>query len=109
MLFGISSTKDRSKVRMHGTIIEFLLLLIAHSAAGIYSSTLKYSKRIAYIIWGTWVVIQTGLLLLTEYVLTNWAFQFLSGFLLPLVAQYAIFIITTKGKLTQRIFTILTY
>ena len=109
MLFGISSTKDRSKVRMHGTIIEFLLLLIAHSAAGIYSSTIKYSKRITYIIWGTWVVIQTGLLLLTEYVLTNWTFQFLFGFLLPLVGQYAIFIITTKGKLTQRIFTILTY
>ena len=109
MLFGISSTKDRSKVRMHGTIIEFLLLLIAHSAAGIYSSTLKYSKRITYIIWGTWVVIQAGILLLTEYVLTNWTFQFLFGFLFPLVGQYAIFIITTKGKLTQRIFTILTY
>ena len=94
---------------MHGTIIEFLLLLIAHSAAGIYSSTLKYSKRITYIIWGTWVVIQAGILLLTEYVLTNWTFQFLFGFLFPLVGQYAIFIITTKGKLTQRIFTILTY
>ena len=61
---------------MTGTIVEFILLLIAHAAAGIYSSTLKYRKKITYIVWGTWVVLQTGLLFLTEFVLTNWALQF---------------------------------
>ena len=94
---------------MTGTIVEFVLLLIAHAAAGIYSSTLKYSKKITYIVWGTWVVLQTGLLFFTEFVLTNWALQFFVGFVLSLVGQYVIFFVTTKGRLAQRIFTMLTY
>ena len=94
---------------MTGTIVEFILLLIAHAAAGIYSSTLKYSKKITYMVWGTWVVLQTGLLFFTEYVLTNWALQFFVGFVLSLVGQYVIFFVTTKGKLAQRIFTMMTY
>ena len=94
---------------MHGTIIQFILLLIAHAAAGIYSYTLKYSKKITYIIWGTWVVLQTGLLFYTEFVLTNWALQFFAGFVLSLMGQYVIFFLTTKGRLAQRIFTMLTY
>ena len=94
---------------MIGTIVEFILLLIAHAAAGIYSSTLKFSKKITYIIWGTWIAIQTGLLFFTEFVLTNWALQFFVGFVLSLVGQYAIFFATTKGRLAQRIFTMLTY
>ena len=94
---------------MTGTIIQFILLLIAHAAAGIYSSTLKYSKKTTYIIWGTWVVFQTALLFYTEFVLTNWALQFFVGFVLSLVGQYVIFFVTTKGKLAQRVFTMLTY
>ena len=94
---------------MTGTIIQFILLLIAHAAAGIYSSNLKYSKKTTYIIWGTWVVLQTALLFYTEFVLTNWALQFFAGFVLSLVGQYVIFFVTTKGKLAQRVFTMLTY
>ena len=94
---------------MTGTIIQFILLLIAHAAAGIYSSTLKYSKKTTYIIWGSWVVLQTALLFYTEFLLTNWALQFFVGFVLSLVGQYVIFFATTKGKLAQRIFTMLTY
>ena len=94
---------------MTGMIIEFILLLVAHAAAGIFSSTLKYSKKTTYIIWGTWVVLQTALLFYTEFVLTNWALQFFVGFVLSLVGQYVIFFVTTKGKLAQRIFTMLTY
>lgn len=94
---------------MAGSIIQFVLLLIAHAAAGIYSSTLKYSKKTTYIIWGSWVVVQTGILFYTEFVLTNWALQFLVGFGLSLVGQYVIFFATTKGRLAQRIFTMLTY
>ena len=94
---------------MTETIIQFVLLLITHAAAGIYSSTLKYSKKTTYIIWGTWIVLQTGLLFYTEFVLTNWALQFLAGFVLSLVGQYVIFFATTKGKLAQRLFTMLTY
>ena len=55
------------------------------------------------------MAIQSALLFYTEFVLTNWALQFLVGFVLSLIGQYAIFFITTKGKLAKRIFTILTY
>ena len=94
---------------MIGTTIQFILLLIAHAAAGIYSSTLKYSKRTTYIIWGSWTLLQAGLLFYTEFVLTNEALQFFVGFILALVGQYVIFFVTTKGKLAKRIFTIMTY
>ena len=94
---------------MTQTIIQFVLLLITHAVAGIYSSTLKYSKKTTYIIWGTWIVLQTGLLFYTEFVLTNWNLQFFVGFVLSLVGQYVIFFATTKGKLAQRLFTMLTY
>ena len=91
------------------TIIEFIFLLLSHAAAGIYSSDLKYSKRTIYIIWNTWIALQIGLLFYTEYVLTNWTAQFVTGFVPALVGQYVIFFVTTKGKLAQRMFTILTY
>ena len=94
---------------MTGTIIESILLLIAHAAAGIYSSTLKYSKKITYTVWGVWLALQTSLLFYSEFVLTNWTIQFFLGFILPLAGQYVIFFVTTKGKLAQRIFTMLTY
>ena len=94
---------------MTGTFIELILILVAHAAAGIYSSTLKYSKKTTYIIWGTWLALQTAFLLYSELVLTNWTLQFFFGFILALVGQYVIFFVTTKGKLTQRIFTMLTY
>ena len=94
---------------MTGTIVEFILLLVAHAAAGIYSSTLKYGKKVTYAIWGTWVVLQTALLFYTEFALTNWVLKFFIGFILSLIGQYVIFFVTTKGRLTQRIFTMMTY
>ena len=94
---------------MIGTIIELIFILVAHAAAGIYSSTLKYSKKTTYIIWGTWIVLQTALLFYTETSLANWLLQFFFGFIFPLVGQYVLFFVTTKGKLMQRIFTMLTY
>ena len=94
---------------MYVTIIQFIFLLIAHAVAGIFSSTLKYGKKTTYIIWGIWVAVQTSLLFYTEFVLTNQALKFLVGFVLSLVGQYVIFFVTTRGKITQRIFTMLTY
>ena len=94
---------------MIGTIIELIFILVAHAAAGIYSSTLKYSKKTTYIIWGTWIVLQTALLFYTETSLANLPLQFFFGFIFPLVGQYVLFFVTTKGKLMQRIFTMLTY
>ena len=90
-------------------IIQFIFLLIAHAAVGIYSSAIKYSKKLTYIIWCVWIALQTALLFYTEFVLTNTVLKFFVGFVLSLIGQYAIFFITTKGKLAQRIFTILTY
>ncbi|MBE6566696.1 MAG: GHKL domain-containing protein [Ruminococcaceae bacterium] len=94
---------------MTGTMIEFILLLVAHAIAGIYSSPLKYSKRTTYVIWSIWVLFQSMLLLYTEFMLTNWVLQFFVGFVLSLVGQYIIFFATTKGRLSQRVFIIMTY
>ena len=91
------------------SIIEFILLLLSHAAAGIYSSTVKYKKKTVYLIWGIWALFQTGMLFYTEYVLTSWSLQFITGFVLSLIGQYVIFFATTKGALAQRVFTILTY
>ncbi len=94
---------------MIGTAIRFIFLLITHAAAGIYSAPLKYSQRTTYIIWGSWVILQTSLLFYTEFVLTSWALQFFVGFILSILGQYVIFFATTKGKLAKRIFTMMTY
>lgn len=94
---------------MTETIVEFILLLLAHSAAGIYSSTLKYSKKVTYTVWGIWVAAETVLLFFAEFVLSDHTLQFLIGFVLSLVGQYVIFFATTKGRLAQRIFTMMTY
>ena len=83
---------------MTETIVEFIILLIAHAAAGIFSFTLKYSKKITFLIWGCWILLQTGLMLCAEFVLNNWVLQFLVGFVLSLAGQYVIFFATTKGK-----------
>ena len=91
------------------TIIEFIILLLSHAAAGIFSSDLRYEKRTVFIIWGIWAAMQIGLLLYTEYVLTNLMLQFFTGFVLALIGQYVIFFLTTRGRLLQRVFTILTY
>ena len=91
------------------TIIEFIILLLSHAAAGIYSSNLKYKKVTVYMIWGIWVALQIGLLFYTEYVLTDWNLQFFTGFVLAFIGQYVIFFVTTRGKLAQRMFSILTY
>ena len=55
------------------------------------------------------MTIQTALLIFTEVVLTDTVSQFFVGFVLSLIGQYVIFFVTTKGRITQRIFTILTY
>jgi hypothetical protein len=91
------------------TIIGFIFLLITHAAAGIYSSTLKYSKKTTYLIWGIWVVLQSGLLFCAEFLMTDIPLQFFVGFILSLVGQYVIFFLTTTDGFSQRIFTMLTY
>ena len=94
---------------MIAIIFELILVLIAHALVGIYSSTLRYSKKHTYIIWGIWLVFQIGLLYYSEFMLTNKALKFFLGFGLAFVGQYAIYFLTTKGRIAQRIFTMLTY
>ena len=94
---------------MTGIIVEFLLLLVAHAAVGIYSSPLRFSKKITYIIWGAWILLQCALLFVSEFVVTDLAFQFFVGFAMSLLGQYLLFFATTRGSLLQRIFTMLTY
>lgn len=91
------------------TLIEFLIILFAHAAAGMFSTRLKYSSKVTYAIWGTWIVAQGTILYITEFVLNDIALQFLMGFLAALIGQYVLFFLTTKGRLAQRVFILLTY
>ena len=60
------------------TIIEFLITLMAHSAFGIYSSTLKYNKRLTHLIWGIWILLQGSLFFYSEFILKSTTTQFLT-------------------------------
>ena len=93
---------------MTENIFGFIFLLIAHAAVGIYSSTLKYSKRTTFTNWGIWELIQSALLVVAE-LLTDTVLQFVIGFVLSLAGQYAIFFLTTKGRILHRFFIMLTY
>ena len=66
---------------MSGTIIELILIYVAHAVAGIYSSTLKYTKKTTCIIWGAWIALQTALLVFVENFLNAWTPQFFFGFI----------------------------
>ena len=79
------------------SIIEYLFLLIAHAVAGIYFSALKFSKKITWSIWGVWIGVQFGLLIYAEHGLSDHGLRFFSGFILPLLGQYVIFFVTTRG------------
>ena len=90
-------------------LIELFVILIAHAISGIYSSNLKYSKKTTFIIWGIWLSLQGCLWCFGEFVINDTGMKFLSVFVSAFVFQYIIFFATTKGKLSQRLFTILTY
>ena len=90
-------------------LIELFVILIAHAVSGIYSSNLKYSKKTTFVIWGVWLVLQGCLWCFGEFVINDTGMNFLSVFVSAFVFQYIIFFATTKGKLSQRLFTILTY
>ena len=94
---------------MVATIFEIVFLLVAHSVAGIYSSTLKYSRAVTYAIWGIWIVAQGSLFVVSEFLLNDTLFKFLVSFIAPLVGQYVIFFLTTKGRPAERVFIISTY
>ena len=94
---------------MLGTTIELILICLAHAVVGIYSTTLKNSKKLTCIIWGAWIALQSALFFYVEVALINSPLMFFFGFIFPLVGQYVLFFVTTKGKFTKRIFIISTY
>ena len=94
---------------MTSTIVEIVFLLVAHSVAGIYSSALKYSKTVTYAVWGSWIAVQGALFIISELTFTDAPLQFLVGFVSPLLSQYVIFFLTTKGRFAERLFIMSTY
>ena len=89
--------------------IELLLILIVHAISGIYSTTLKYSKKTTFIIWGIWFALQGSVWCFGEFVIDDMALKFLLVFVSAFVFQYVVFFVTTKGNFAQRLFIILTY
>ena len=94
---------------MVATISEIIFLLVAHSVAGACSSTHRYKKSVTYAIWGIWIVVQGTLFVVSDLVLDAAPLQFLVSFVLPLVSQYVIFFLTTKGRFAERFFIISAY
>ena len=89
--------------------IELFIILIAHAVSGIYSSKLKYTKKTTTAIWGIWLILQGILWCFGEFVIKDIGLKFLTVFVSAFVLQYVFFFATTKGRLSQRLFTILTY
>ena len=89
--------------------IEQIIVLIAHAVSGIYSSDLKYNKKITWCIWGVWIVLQESLWCFGEFLVDNIDLKFFLIFVSAFVFQYIIYFATTKGRFSQRLFTILTY
>ena len=90
-------------------LIELLAVLIAHAVSGIYSSDLKYGKKATIAIWSIWLALQGSIWCFGEFVIKDIGLKFLLIFVSAFVLQYVVFFTTTKGKLSQRLFTILTY
>jgi len=90
-------------------LIEQLVVLVAHAISGIYSTNLKYSKKTTFAIWGIWLVLQEALWCFGEFVATDIGIKFFSVFVSAFIFQYIVFFATTKGRFSQRLFTILTY
>ena len=91
------------------TLFEQLIVLLAHAISGIYSSELKYSKKTTFLIWGIWVFVQSAVWYFGEFVLKDFGMKFFVIFVSAFFFQYVVFFVTTKGKFSQRVFTILTY
>ena len=90
-------------------LIEQLFILVAHAISGIYSSNLKYSKKTTFVIWSIWLVLQGCLWCFGEFVINDIGMKFFSIFISAFILQYIVFFATTKGRFSQRLFTILTY
>ena len=90
-------------------LIEQLFVLVAHAISGIYSSNLKYSKKTTFVIWSIWLVLQGCLWCFGEFVINDIGMKFFSIFISAFILQYIIFFATTKGRFSQRLFTILSY
>ncbi len=94
---------------MISLMFEQLVVLVAHAISGIYSSDLKYSKKTTFSVWGIWVVFQGIIWYFSEFMIKDIGMKFFLGFVTAYVFQYIIFFATTKGRFSQRLFTILTY
>ena len=90
------------------SLVEFLIILISHSICGIYSSTLKYSKKISYFVWAMWMFFQGTVFFIAEFIIKAEIIKFFMAFVFSLAGQYVIFFLTTKGRRAQRVFTMLT-
>ena len=91
------------------SILEIIIFLVSHAVVGLYSSTLKFSKRSTKFVWVGWIFIQTTLMCCSEFLIKDLTVKFILGFFLPFLGQYIVFFLTTKGRVTHRLFVISTY
>ena len=63
------------------SLVEFLIILISHSICGIYSSTLKYSKKISYFVWAMWMFFQGTVFFIAEFIIKRKFYFFFKDFM----------------------------
>ena len=88
---------------------EFLTVLFAHIAVGIFAMPLKYSKRVSVLVWGCWGLVQFVLLSVTSRVTLPWGLTFLISFFSTYIGQYLLFFILSEGRVIEKLFIMLTY
>ena len=90
-------------------ILDAVVIVAAHTTAGLFAAPLKYKKWVSVPIWCVWGTLQTLLLVYILFADATIELNFIIGFVSPYVGQYVLFFILTKGKFAKRLFTILTY
>ena len=53
------------------SILEIIIFLVSHAVVGLYSSTLKFSKRSTKFVWVGWIFIQTTLMCCSEFLIKD--------------------------------------
>ena len=89
--------------------IDAVTVMTAHVMIGLFSAPMKYKRRVSVLLWCVWGALQAILFIPATMPDVSPNFGFVAGFVAPYVGQYVLFFLTTKGKPTQRLFTILTY
>lgn len=96
---------------MQLTMLESLLIYLSHAFAAVNMAPLKYSKRKTYLIWGIWIAAAMTLPLILQKTTTSdkTGISPIVVFMLLFCTQAMLYFLTTKGRILERVFLLLSY